>query len=76
MPLNPGEVPPSRLMDILKDEGVGVSQVTDGGRIETVLRKGPVILPVRPYGNPARYSRRVVESIAREFNIDIKKFVP
>ncbi len=76
MPLNSGEVPPDQVIDVLKKEGVGVSQVMDGGRLETVLRKGPHILPIRPYGTPPRYRRRTVEAIARTFNIGIDKFYP
>jgi len=72
--LNPGEVSSERLIEVVTNEGIGVSQVIDGGRIETVLRRGPHILPIRPYGSPPRYARRTVEAIVRTFNIDIKKF--
>lgn len=76
MPLNPGDVPPERLIAVVTAEGVGMSQVVDGGRVETILRKGPSILPIRSYGTPPRYARKTVQAIARTFNIGIDKFYP
>ena len=71
MPLNPGEVEKGRLIDILRKEGVAISESIEDG---TVLQKGPDIFPVRAYGTPARFSKRHVKNIARKFNIDPKKF--
>lgn len=71
MPLHPGEVEKGRLIYIVKKEGIGVSETIEDG---TVLRKGPAILPVRAYGQPARFSRKSVQSISRIFGIDSTKF--